>query len=62
MPNIPESALTRLPDSTLAHLVENLERTVASLKFFTTPFGALLLQQYMQALDAARAEAERRRA
>jgi hypothetical protein len=49
--------LTRLPDSTLAHLLTNLERTVAALKCASIPFGALLLTQYTEALDAARTEA-----
>jgi hypothetical protein len=52
--------LTRLPDRTLAHLLENLERTVAALKFSTTPFGARLLAEYEAALTAARLERERR--
>ena len=53
--------LTRLPDRTLAHLLANLERTVAALKFSTTPFGALLLARYSEQLDAARLEQQRRR-
>ena len=52
--------LTSLPDRTLAHLLENLERTVAALRTSSSPIGAKLLEQYEAQLTDARAEAERR--
>jgi hypothetical protein len=54
--------LSTLPDSTLAHLVRNLECVVAALECSSTTIGVKLLQQYQEALAQARLEQERRKA
>lgn len=50
-----------LPDEQLAQQIQRLERKCAALRFGQSAIASKLIEDYLDALTEARAEAERRR-